>query len=69
MGSPNFAQLAQAYGVAGFSAQTEEEAKQIVSEAFQHTGPVLMEFNIMEEENVYPMVPPNHNNHQTILSR
>jgi acetolactate synthase I/II/III large subunit len=69
MGSPNFAQVAQAYGVAGFSAQTEEEAKQIVSEAFQHTGPVLMEFNIMEEENVYPMVPPNHNNHQTILSR
>ncbi|WP_374725405.1 biosynthetic-type acetolactate synthase large subunit [Neobacillus drentensis] len=69
MGSPNFAQLAQAYGIAGFSAQTEEEAKQIVSEAFQHTGPVLMEFNIMEEENVYPMVPPNHNNHQTILSR
>ncbi|MFB5196687.1 biosynthetic-type acetolactate synthase large subunit [Neobacillus sp. KR4-4] len=67
--SPNFAQLAQAYGVAGFSAQTEEEAKQVISEAFQKTGPVLIEFNIMEEENVYPMVPPNHNNHQTILSR
>ncbi|QIZ09256.1 biosynthetic-type acetolactate synthase large subunit [Priestia megaterium] len=69
MTSPNFAQLAQAYGVAGFRAQTEEEAKQIITEAFQWTGPVLMEFNIMEEENVYPMVPPNHNNHQTILSR
>lgn len=69
MTSPNFAQLAQAYGVAGFRAQTEEEAKQIITEAFQCTGPVLMEFNIMEEENVYPMVPPNHNNHQTILSR
>jgi acetolactate synthase I/II/III large subunit len=69
MTSPNFSQLAQAYGVAGFRAQTEEEAKQIISEAFQCTGPVLMEFNIMEEENVYPMVPPNHNNHQTILSR
>ncbi|PFP29284.1 acetolactate synthase 2 catalytic subunit [Bacillus sp. AFS073361] len=67
--SPNFAQLAQAYGVAGFSAQTEEEAKQVILEAFQKTGPVLIEFNIMEEENVYPMVPPNHNNHQTILSR
>ncbi len=69
MTSPKFAQLAQAYGVAGFSAQTEEEAKQIISDAFKCTGPVLMEFNIMEEENVYPMVPPNHNNHQTILSR
>ncbi|MEH7484185.1 thiamine pyrophosphate-dependent enzyme [Neobacillus drentensis] len=69
MTSPNFAQLAQAYGVTGFRAQTEEEAKQIIREAFQCTRPVLMEFNIMEEENVYPMVPPNHNNHQTILSR
>lgn len=69
MGSPNFAQLAEAYGVAGFSAQTEEEAKAIISDAFKRSGPVLMEFNIMEEENVYPMVPPNQNNHQTILSR
>ncbi|PGY10363.1 biosynthetic-type acetolactate synthase large subunit [Bacillus sp. AFS031507] len=69
MTSPNFAQLAQAYGVTGFRAQTEEESKQIIGEAFQCTGPVLMEFNIMEEEKVYPMVPPNHNNHQTILSR
>lgn len=69
MTSPNFAQLAQAYGVAGFSAQNEEEAQQIIADAFQLTGPVLMEFNIMEEENVYPMVPPNENNHQTILSR
>jgi acetolactate synthase I/II/III large subunit len=41
--SPNFAQLAQAYGVAGSSAQTEEEAKQIIADAFHRTGPVLME--------------------------
>lgn len=67
--SPEFTQLAQAYGVAGLKAQTEEEAQKIIAEAFQRNGPVLMEFNIIEEENVYPMVPPNHNNHQTILSR
>jgi acetolactate synthase I/II/III large subunit len=67
--SPEFAQLAQAYGVEGFKAQTEEEARQMISEAFQRTGPVLLEFNVIEEENVYPMVPPNQNNHQTILSR
>ncbi|PAE44343.1 biosynthetic-type acetolactate synthase large subunit [Bacillus sp. 7884-1] len=67
--SPEFAQLAQAYGVEGFKAKTEEEARAIIAEVFQRTGPVLMEFNIIEEENVYPMVPPNQNNHQTILSR
>ncbi|MBY0149073.1 biosynthetic-type acetolactate synthase large subunit [Neobacillus niacini] len=67
--SPEFSQLAIAYGIVGFKAQTEEEAQQIIAEAFQRNGPVLMEFNIIEEENVYPMVPPNQNNHKTILSR
>jgi acetolactate synthase I/II/III large subunit len=67
--SPEIAQLAQSYGVEGLKAKTEEEARAIIAEVFQRTGPVLMEFNIIEEENVYPMVPPNQNNHQTILSR
>jgi acetolactate synthase I/II/III large subunit len=67
--SPEFAQLAQSYGVEGLKAKTEEEAHAIIAQGFQRTGPVLMEFNIIEEENVYPMVPPNQNNHQTILSR
>ena len=67
--SPAFSQLALAYGVEGLKAQTDEETQKIIAEAFQRTGPVLMEFNIIEEENVYPMVPPNQNNHLTILSR
>ncbi|WP_342431676.1 biosynthetic-type acetolactate synthase large subunit [Neobacillus sp. FSL H8-0543] len=67
--SPNFAQLAQAYGVTGFRARSEVEAKQVIKDAFQQPGPALMEFDIIEEENVYPMVPLNHSNHQTILSR
>ncbi|MCM3567362.1 biosynthetic-type acetolactate synthase large subunit [Neobacillus mesonae] len=67
--SPNFALLANAYGAKGFSAGTEEEARQIMKEAFDCNGPVVMEFDVEEEENVYPMVPPNSNNHQTILPR
>jgi acetolactate synthase I/II/III large subunit len=67
--SPEFAQLAEAYGIEGFKAKAEEEAREIIAQGFQRTGPVLMEFTIIEEENVYPMVPPNQNNHQTILSR
>lgn len=67
--SPAFSQLALAYGVEGLKAQTDEETQKIIAEALQRTGPVLMEFNIIEEENVYPMVPPNQNNHLTILSR
>jgi acetolactate synthase-1/2/3 large subunit len=66
--SPNFAQMAEAYGVAGFSARSEEQAQKAIVDAFRHKGPVLMEFDVAEEENVYPMVPPNHSNHQIILS-
>jgi acetolactate synthase I/II/III large subunit len=67
--SPEFAQLAQAYGVEGFKSKAEKEAPEIIAQGFQRTGPILLELNIIEEENVYPMVPPNQNNYQTILSR
>ncbi|WP_420848132.1 biosynthetic-type acetolactate synthase large subunit [Neobacillus citreus] len=69
IGSPNFAGVAEAYGVAGFRARSEEEARRIIEEAMSLDGPALMEFDVVEEENVYPMVPPNHSNHQLILSR
>jgi acetolactate synthase I/II/III large subunit len=69
MTSPDFAKLAKAYGAKGYTARSEEEAKQVISEAFKHQGPVVMEFHVEEEENVFPMVPPNHSNDQVILSR
>ncbi|OIK16496.1 acetolactate synthase, large subunit, biosynthetic type [Bacillus sp. MUM 116] len=67
--SPNFAKLAEAYGVPGYKVRSEEEVERVIAEAFQHSGPALIEFDVVEEENVYPMVPPNHSNHQIILSR
>ncbi|WP_051590976.1 biosynthetic-type acetolactate synthase large subunit [Bacillus sp. UNC438CL73TsuS30] len=67
IGSPSFAKLAEAYGVPGYEARTEEEVERVIAEAFQHSGPALIEFDVIEEENVYPMVRPNHSNHQIIL--
>lgn len=69
MTSPDFAKLAQAYGAVGLHARSEEEAQLIIREAFSHKGPFVMEFDVMEEENVYPMVPPNQSNDQVLLSR
>ncbi len=69
MTSPNFAQLAEAYGAVGLKASTEEEARQIIQTAFEHPGPVLMEFDVMEEENVFPIVPPNESNDRLILEK
>ncbi|MBP1990281.1 biosynthetic-type acetolactate synthase large subunit [Paenibacillus eucommiae] len=55
-GSPNFVKLAEAYGIKGFRASNKAEASLIWQEALKIPGPVLVEFVIPKEENVYPMV-------------
>lgn len=55
-GSPDFVKLAEAYGVKGLRATTKEEARQAWEEALETNGPVLVEFVVPKEENVYPMI-------------
>ncbi|RXZ80725.1 biosynthetic-type acetolactate synthase large subunit [Paenibacillaceae bacterium] len=55
-GSPDFVKLAEAYGVKGLRASTKAEAYRIWQEALETPGPVLVEFVVPKEENVYPMV-------------
>jgi acetolactate synthase I/II/III large subunit len=54
--SPDFVKLADAYGVKGFRAESEEEAKRVWNEALQHTGPAVVEFVVDPGANVFPMV-------------
>ncbi|WP_068786738.1 biosynthetic-type acetolactate synthase large subunit [Paenibacillus phocaensis] len=56
-GSPDFVKLAEAYGVKGLRATNKEEARRVWQEALDTPGPVLVEFVVCKEENVYPMVP------------
>ncbi|MFJ7637454.1 acetolactate synthase large subunit [Peribacillus sp. NPDC097264] len=53
---PNFVKLAEAYGIPGFKATTEEEANACLDEAFTIDGPVLIDFRVKQMENVFPMV-------------
>ncbi|SFE19871.1 acetolactate synthase, large subunit [Paenibacillus algorifonticola] len=55
-GSPDFVKLAEAYGIKGLRASHKEEAIRIWEEALHTPGPVLVEFVVPTEENVYPMV-------------
>lgn len=55
-GSPDFIMLADAYGVKGLKASTKAEARRIWQEALDCPGPVLLEFVVPSDENVYPMV-------------
>ena len=49
--------LADAYGVAGFRVTAKEDVVPTLAKARAIDGPVLIEFQVVDEENVYPMVP------------
>ncbi|WP_438347318.1 biosynthetic-type acetolactate synthase large subunit [Paenibacillus sp. FA6] len=55
-GSPDFVKLAEAYGVKGLRATNKEEARIAWQEALDTPGPVLLDFVVNKDENVYPMV-------------
>ncbi len=54
---PDFRKLAEAYGATGISAREPEEVRPALEKALNTPGPVIVEFEIDEEENVFPMVP------------
>lgn len=55
-GSPDFVKLADTYGVKGLRATNKEEARDAWQKALETPGPVLVEFVVPKDENVYPMV-------------
>lgn len=54
---PNFAKLAEAYGLTGIYADKPEQVKPVLEKALKTPGPVIVEFTIDKDENVFPMVP------------
>jgi acetolactate synthase I/II/III large subunit len=65
--SPDFVKVAEAYGVKGLRATKPSELDDMVTEAMNHNGPVVMECKVAPEENVFPMVGPGCANHNMLL--
>ncbi len=55
---PDFVKLAEAYGIAARRVTKKEEVADAFAEAMAHDGPFLIDFQVKEEVNVYPMVAP-----------
>jgi acetolactate synthase-1/2/3 large subunit len=55
--SPDFVKLAEAYGALGLRATRPEEVVPLLKKAFSTPKPVIIDFVVDPEENVYPMVP------------
>ncbi len=57
--NPDFVKLAEAYGATGLRAIRHSEVTGVLEKALNTEGPVLMDFWVDPEENVFPMVAPN----------
>jgi acetolactate synthase-1/2/3 large subunit len=56
--SPDYVRLAGAYGIPGWRVERGEQVDGVLRAALAHEGPVLIEFLIEQEANVFPMIPP-----------
>jgi acetolactate synthase-1/2/3 large subunit len=54
---PDFAKLAEAFGAVGMTVTAEDQVADALREAIAAERPVVIDFKVRQEENVFPMVP------------
>lgn len=64
--NPDFVALAEACGVSAYKAEGIESMKECLKNMRVQNGPVLCEFVVEQEENVYPMVPSGKSLSETL---
>jgi len=57
MENPDFAKLAEAFGIYGNVVSKKDEVVPALKEALEHDGPALLDIRVDQNENVFPMVP------------
>jgi acetolactate synthase-1/2/3 large subunit len=57
MKSPDFVKLAEAHGLVGLRATTRAEVKECVEKARSLEDSVVIDFRVVQEDSVFPMVP------------
>ena len=65
-GMPDFAALAESFGVRGMCIREREHLHGGLRSALDHPGPVLVDVRVRPGENCYPMVPPGKSNAQMV---
>jgi acetolactate synthase-1/2/3 large subunit len=56
MHNPDFAKLAEGFGVKGIRCERKEDVQRAVEEMINHPGPCVVDFLCEKDEHVYPMV-------------
>jgi acetolactate synthase-1/2/3 large subunit len=57
-GNPDWVKLAEAYGITGLKVTKKDEVEIAIKLAMDTPGPALVDFQVDQEENVYPFIPP-----------
>jgi acetolactate synthase-1/2/3 large subunit len=65
-GMPNFTFLAQAYGLLGFSVENFDQLDSLIRENKLKQKATIIDVNVIENENCYPMVAPGRSNSQML---
>jgi acetolactate synthase-1/2/3 large subunit len=56
-GNPDFVKLANAYGVRAWRIRRPADVDRILAEAQDYRGPTLVVAEVVQEDNVFPMIP------------
>ena len=64
---PDFVKLAESYGAVGLRAKKPSEVVPVIKEAMATDKPVMIDFEVAREEDVYPMVPAGAPVNQMLL--
>ncbi|GIW76124.1 MAG: acetolactate synthase [Phycisphaerae bacterium] len=67
MKNPNFAAMAEAFGVKGIRCDDKKMVPKVVDQMLSHDGPVVVDFFVEPNEHVYPMVPAGKGLHELTL--
>lgn len=65
--SPDYEELAKAYGMKGFKIEKRGELETTIKEAFTLDGPVIVDCIVSEEDDVYPWVPVGNANSEMLM--
>ena len=60
--NPDFVKIAEAYGIPGRAVTSKEDVYEAIRQAQNTDGPFLLDFQVEEFTNVYPMVAPGKSN-------
>jgi acetolactate synthase-1/2/3 large subunit len=64
--SPNFVKLADAFGIRSVAVTQRSQVVPTVEMARKHDGPILIDFQVEQEDSVYPMVAAGASLHEMI---